>query len=734
MIAMRSLVILVLIIGLGEANSQVQITSVLEQQECDIAVALVSGSDTLVAGALGMVCYLRGSVLEPLAVPSPFSEITIGATTSNGFLLVESTGSILDVRSDRVVRLQLPDRAVGIGRYLDSLLVICSASMHIVNDDGQVVRSVSLALGSPIVAGGCSGNVVVLATKDAAAFVVNRMGEPKLIDRLDREIYTVVGDRELFYISGVGKTWVYSIAKNRLVSLSLAGSGLSKEIQDFATRFVFASDSTKGRVMMHLNPSVGNTQYSPVYACERVDTVLRVLHQYTKEDISSGYSFSAAIATVEGELVFGRYARCLKRSATTVQWRLNRSWSQALAVGREADVTAGAVVTFDSAMYSIDVRFRRSKLDSWSTVPLVKRISSRMNVTCLLTIHSDTAYVRLSDSLFVVPCKSGAAAEFRGLLPNGYSNLPMTIDSDAMILSSSWANSSAVSTDHGRTWNMFSGKLGILGGDGLLYSSASSKIFFRTLQKVIPDDPDTIDLKILAPRLISAIFPTAAGVLVFDRDNDRSLSELTHRVLKIENGVIMREDTFTMQSSDEILSGLPVLVGTYTVALLSPDGRRIYLLDPQTGGIHKKTYDLSAIDRYGVMFDASTRFSRSAHLSMVTTAWYIVDYDVDGVTSVNNEPSIQWVAIRNAYPNPTERVLNVTISSLPTADYLTWRIGLYRLDGSLAIDCKPYTAPWTITTTQQTISVPIHGLPSGMYYLASVNRGYAESKQIVVVR
>lgn len=734
MMTMRSLVILLLIIGLGEANSQVQITSVLEQQESDIAVALVSGSDTLVAGAFGMVCYLRGSVLEPLAVPSPFSDIISGATTSNGFLLVESAGSILDVRSDRVVRLQLPDRAVGIGRYLDSLLVICSASMHIVNDDGQVVRSVPLPLGSPIVAGGCSGNVVVLATKDAAAFVVNRMGEPKLIDRLDRAIYTVVGDRELFYISGVGKTWVYSIAKNRLVSLSLAGSGLSKEIQDFATRFVFASDSTKGRVMMHLNPSVGNTQYSPVYACERVDTVLRVLHQYTKEDISSGYSFSAAIATVEGELVFGRYARCLKRSATTVQWRLNQSWSQALAVGREADVTAGAVVTFDSAMYSIDVRFRRSKLDSWSTIPLVKRISNRMNVTCILTIHSDTAYVRLSDSLFVVPCKSGAVAEFRGLLPNGYSNLPMTIDSDAMILSSSWANSSAVSTDHGRTWNMFSGKLGILGGDRLLYSTSSSNIIVRTLQKATPDEPDTIDLKISATRSISAIFQTETGVLVFDRDNDRSLSELTQRILRIENGAIVREDTYTMQSDDDLLLGLPVIIGTDSAGLMSPDGRRVYLLDPKSGGIDLKSFDLYSIDRYGVMIHSFILPHHSSQLSIVTTSGYIIDYDLDAVTSVNDEPSIQWVAIRNAYPNPTELTLSVSISSLPTADYSSWRIGLFRLDGSLAVDCKPYTAPWSMTETTQTISVPITGLSQGVYVLASVNRGYAESRQIMIVR
>ena len=113
---------------------------------------------------------------------------------------------------------------------------------------------------------------------------------------------------------------------------------------------------------------------------------------------------------------------------------------------------------------------------------------------------------------------------------------------------------------------------------------------------------------------------------------------------------------------------------------------------------------------------------------------YIGLLDISTPTSVHDEPALQWVAIGNAYPNPTERVLHVAISSLPTADYPTWRLGLYRLDGSLAIDCKPYTAPWTMTTTQQTISVPIHGLPSGLYYLASVNRGYAESKQIVVVR
>ncbi|MBK7577036.1 MAG: hypothetical protein IPI24_06340 [Ignavibacteria bacterium] len=715
------------------AHSQIDVIGVLSPTDHDISLALAHQDDTLVAGALGMVCYVRGTQLAPLTVPKPLADIVAGVATSNGFMLVETSGTILVVQGNDVIRRRVPDHATGIGWVGDSLFILCRTSICVVDVQGFVKNVIPLGLPTTVIAGACSRSNVILATQDSSLYRFDELRDLRLIAKLESPVNNVIPDRELFHIATEYKALSYSLDKDSIVALSLLGSNLPAEVQTYASRYVFAVDSTRGRVLVHLNPRFGNTLYSPVYACDRVDTVLRVLYTYTVADIPSGYAYSSTLASDKGELVYGRNARCLERIDTSIRARFRESRSYVSAIGRHRNVVAGVISTIESNTQRIEIRYRRIETDSWTTKVVGHRNLRESAIECSMSVFNDSVYVRYDDSLFVVPCDSDGPAQFMGLLPNNVVSMPLQVEPALLVITSSWSNGSFVSTDRGKTWVLIKGRYAVTGGDGYIYSSTYSQVLRRRLVDVQTDRHDTLDIDIPSTHTIGGLFPTRTGVLVFDRDIDQSVPELTHRVLYVEDGTVVRELAF-VNSSPAMSLGLPVHIGHDSVGLFLGFGGILLLLDPTTGLVEKKEFDLSAINRYGVVFDGQTDVGNPTHLSMISTRGFIVEFDLSTPTSVQDDPNLQWVAIRNAYPNPAERVLNVTISSLPTADYATWRIGLYRLDGSLTVDCKPYTAPWTMNSTVQTISVPISGLPQGMYYLASVNRGYAESRQVVVVR
>ncbi len=715
------------------AQAQIDVIGVLSPTDHDISVALVRQEDTLVAGALGMVCYMRGTELAPLSVPKPLADIVAGAATSAGFMLVETSGDILVIQGDDVIRRRMPDRVTGIGWVGDSLFVLCRTSICVVDVEGNVKNVIPLALPSKVIAGACSRNNVLLATQDSSLYLFDEDRGVQFIAKLESPVNTVIPDRELFHITTEYTALSYSLDRDSVATLSLQGSNLPAEVQAFASRYVFAVDSTRGRVLVHLNPRFGNTLNSPVYACDRVDTVLSVLHAYTVADIPSGYAYSATLASDTGELIYGRNARCLERIDTAVRVRINESWSYVSAIGRHRNVVAGVISTIEGNTQRIQVRCRRNETDSWTTKVVGHRNLRESAIECSMSVFNDSVYVRYDDSLFVVPCDSDGPAQFMGLLPSNVVSMPLQVEPALLVITSSWSSGSFVSTDRGKTWGFVKGRYAVTGGDGYIYSSTYSQVLRRRLVDVKTDSHDTLKIDIPTSHTIGGLFPTRTGVLVFDRDIDQSVPELTHRILYVENGTVVRELAF-VDSSPAMSLGLPVHIGHDSVGLFLGFGGILLLLDPTTGLVAKKEFDLSAINRYGVVFDGQTDVGNPTHLSMISTRGFIVELDLSSPTSVDDDPNLQWVAIRNAFPNPTERVLNVTISSLPTADYTSWRFGLYRLDGSLAVDCKPYTAPWTMNSTMQTVSVPIGGLPQGMYYLASVSRGHSESRQIIVVR
>ncbi|MBK6759850.1 MAG: hypothetical protein IPG73_03935 [Ignavibacteria bacterium] len=263
------------------AHSQIDVIGVLSPTDHDISLALAHQDDTLVAGALGMVCYVRGTQLAPLTVPKPLADIVAGVATSNGFMLVETSGTILVVQGDDVIRRRVPDHATGIGWVGDSLFILCRTSICVVDVQGFVKNVIPLGLPTTVIAGACSRSNVILATQDSSLYRFDELRDLRLIAKLESPVNNVIPDRELFHIATEYKALSYSLDKDSIVALSLLGSNLPAEVQTYASRYVFAVDSTRGRVLVHLNPRFGNTLYSPVYACDRVDTVLRVLYTYT---------------------------------------------------------------------------------------------------------------------------------------------------------------------------------------------------------------------------------------------------------------------------------------------------------------------------------------------------------------------------------------------------------------------------------------------------------------------
>jgi hypothetical protein len=105
-----------------------------------------------------------------------------------------------------------------------------------------------------------------------------------------------------------------------------------------------------------------------------------------------------------------------------------------------------------------------------------------------------------------------------------------------------------------------------------------------------------------------------------------------------------------------------------------------------------------------------------------------------GTTSVDEESLLQWVALTACYPNPTSDNMTVQIRALPHADFTTWRIGVYSLDGSIVKDLKPHARQWSSADTAQDMHVPLNHIPQGVYLVVSSNRGYVECQHIAIVR
>ena len=723
--------ITVFICSCAELVAQIETRSLSHISERGLRVILAQGGDTIVAGDAGVVARLSNGRLSYLDVPGPESNIRAGFIVDSLCYLLESTGNILRVYQRNVVRVVMPERLVGFCEVGEDILAIGSHSFLRFNRELILQEKIPLGNEREFVLAEMDEEGSFGVTDDSTFCIIKHDGTVTSIKQLDETIERIHLDDDLVVASSSYSGFAFSRSRNREVSFKLQQAELDSIVAANGQYQVCASDRTSNRLLVHINPSFGNADRSPVYVCERSDTVLRVLHRYMPTDLNAGWTMSGMIALPSGELLCGDGGAILSRRGVNTSFDVPGT---RLVVGNmqkngsALSVLIGSIYNGKAKQYVRVYDSTWSELESVIREPAIDQLSRHSSHTS----NNSDAVLFTMDTLFFRSIGSEQSTNRIPYKPKHAQPAPQLIR--GLLISNSlnpFTRSIQVSSDSGRKWVTIPGNNVSEGGDGYVYSTYLGTIYrhrFGDSVKTI----DSINVELTPYESLTNLCRTSEGILAFVQDNDQKSLERTHRFVWIRSGLAVSTGTLTTTISYRVL--LPAVLP-----------RDILFVIAGFGGFHWTSIDSGETWQQD-SFDLRQLWPQSKNITQVhgldtkgrillgVYSGSIAQLSIDGLTSINEEPSIQWVAIRSAYPNPTEQVLNVTISSLPTADYLTWRLALYRLDGSLAIDCKPYTAPWTMTTTQQTISVPIHGLPSGMYYLASVNRGYAESKQIVVVR
>ncbi|MBK6290947.1 MAG: hypothetical protein IPF59_04205 [Ignavibacteria bacterium] len=722
---------ILLFIASSHSKAQVEVRSLLKPSERTFRVVLTNGVDTLIAGDDGLVGMYESSRLTYLTVPEPQSNIHSGVSVDSAFYLVETTGDVLVVKNGVVARVRSPERIVGLRPSDSGFLAIGMSAVLRLDQDLRVVEKIALPLSGSLVVADLGKSEAFGVADDSTLYAIGYDGTIDRIERVTETVERVFVADDMVIFTSPYQSYFYSRAQRRLVNLRLEQADIDPVVANNASRMIAAVDEHTNTLLVHLNPILGNTDRSPIFLCDREDTVLRVRFRYQPAQIKNGYAMSDFVASPTGEVLVGDDGTIIERVDTSCRVVMSCHFNPRGTMCRDergisvlgamdCGGETGHVVRFlDSAWRIQDVLIRESTI-------------AETNSMASHSAYKDLVVLFAMDSVFVRSVTSDVITK-RGRIPNGTS-APVALMTENVLLATSrleFVRNTQISHDTGVTWRSIKGNTATVGGDGNVYTMYRGTLYrYSVGDTVIFQDSLTVSLRTNEAML--DIVPTKGGVWIFVTDIDQKRSSRINRFICVRDGKVA--DTCSLVTEIPYRTLHAGVIGEDALFVVASYGGQYWFRPNRetdwTAGsftpwqIWPRSQNVVGV--YGT--------DKNGRVLLRLLGGSMALLHIDGATSVQDDPNLQWVAIRNAYPNPAERVLNVTISSLPTADYATWRFGLYRLDGSLAVDCKPYTAPWTMNSTVQTVSVPIAGLPQGMYYLASVNRGYAESRQVVVVR
>ncbi len=729
------LLVFLMLFGASAVLSQVEVRSFSKPSERDIRVVLTNGDDTLIAGHDGLVGWYSSLGVTYVDVPEPVSNIRTGVSADSVFYLVETSGAILRVTKKSIERVRPQEHVLGLAVADGGFMAICTRALIWLDADLNVTRTQYLDLPSPFVVGAVSSETGFAVTEDSLMYVVRPDGSVKQLERSDEFIQSIYVDDDIVTFSSDYFSYFYSQSRDREVGVALKDADVPSLVSANGKRFVGAVDRSTGRYLLQLNLPLANTNSSPIYVCEREDTTLTVLYRYSPTVISYASEACAILGSNDGELLFGLSGKVIHRTGIGLDWPAGKRIIETGATIMQGGRVARSVTEFDGGVAK---RFVRVFHDEGLEQEIVVRTQSADSFVQSFTMTWDGPSVVALNSDTVIRITVGAkpSVEVLGVVPQVPSSAePLVVGANIVANSRLWfLKTLPYSADSGRNWQRLPGNSMAIRGDGSAYTK-NGNVLYRFEPRDLSSVQDSLVIVLTKMEVISALVPAYDGVWAFIETVDESLPIVSHRLLHVRNGIVTVERLYSTELHR--VNYLVAEAGKDTLVVMPTVGKEYsYSTDQGVSWIRRNF----AVPQIWPTYPSIGRYYGRDSLGRVLIGlgfgeqYCIAAFSLSSPTSVQDDPNLQWVAIRNAFPNPTERVLNVTISSLPTADYATWRFGLYRLDGSLAVDCKPYAAPWTMNSTVQTVSVPIGGLPQGMYYLASVNRGYAESRQIVVVR
>ena len=705
------------------------------QSESAIQLSLHNGVDTLIAGDDGLVGWYSSAGMTYVDVPAPVSNIRTGVSADSVFYLVETSGSILRVTKKSIERVRHQEHVLGLAVVDGGFMAICTRALIWLDADLRVTRTQYLDLPSPFVVGAVSNESGFAVTEDSLMYVVRSDGSMKQLERSDEFTQSIYVDDDIVTFSSEYFSYFYSQSRDREVGVALKDADVPGLVSANGKRFVGAVDRSTGRYLLQLNLPLGNTNSSPIYVCEREDTTLTVLYRYSPTVLSYASEACAILGSSEGELLFGLSGKVVRRTGISLQWPFGKKIVESGAIALQGERMARSVLEIDVVVAERYVRVFSSGGIQHELVVGTQPADS-FERAFSMTWDGSSIIALNKDTLSRISLEAEPSVEILGVAPLVPSiSEPLLVGTNIVVNSRQLTlKSMHFSADTGRSWQRLPGNSMTIGGDGSAYTKSGS-VLYRFDPRDLSAVQDSLVLVLKQREVLTTLSMASDGIWALVETVDESLPIVSHRLLHVRNGIFTVERLYSTELHR--VNYLVAEAGKDTLVVMPTVGKEYsYSTDQGVSWIRRNF----AVPQIWPTYPSVGRYYGRDSLGRILIGlgsgeqYYIAAFSLSSPTSVDEDPNLQWVAIRNAYPNPAERVLNVTISSLPTADYATWRFGLYRLDGSLAVDCKPYTAPWTMNSTVQTISVPISGLPQGMYYLASVNRGYAESRQVVVVR
>jgi len=717
------LIVLMFLAGEQFTPAQTQIVPMLSYNEQSFTTVIVNKTDTIVAGHRSALGVLRNGELVQINVPGRAVDIIDGIALDGSIYLLDASGSVLAVRAGSVSRIEVDARVIGLGRYRDSLAIVTASSMFICDTTGAAVyertwsEAVSLRSGSVI------GDVVVGVTQTHAVVRI-RAGEVRVLDTIRGARERYVSSRDLLFISGSSGALCYSTTYDRTVMIDVQGAQVDDVIQRGSTKYITHSSVVSDTVMVSLNRPFGNRSQSPVLLCRISDTTLFVESVVTPSILATAELIESIHIVGRTFVGVGYNSRIVSYDGAVVRYPLGYQSVEIVQAAKARAGTACLVYTQHNDSVKGLLRMRSSSDRSFVELPLFD-LPSNLVPACSVVVGGQYVYLSRADTMYRVVIDDAKAKQ----TGTAMSVHDLVAFDDYLVYTASIAARSFISVDEGSVWHTVSGGKLTVGGDGRLYS----RVLGSGLRAVvIGDEADSVIVKLPVDQELVSLFPSSRGVVAVTAPPISATTQM---------------------SLTYIRTPIDVVVVTYRL----PASRRwdlssTVLLDDSTAAVFTETLDYYCVLSSDGMI--STPVSTDV-LTYLTAAPFVISMQLssDGnsvealsaqgdvihiplarTTSVDDEPILQWVAVQQCYPNPTAGDFTVRISALPTADYSSWRFALVSLDGDYVLDLKPTTKRWTNEVYTQDIPVRLGNLPQGRYLIVSSNRGYVESRQVVIVR
>ena len=717
------LIALLLLTTVRNVRAQPQIVPMLRSTEQNFTAVVVRGSDTLIAGDRSTLGVLRDGQLMLMNPPGPLVDIVDGIALNDKAFFLDAAGAVLIVEGDRITRMTPSAPALGMGLYRDSLALVCADRLLLCDTRGIVIRSEVWPDSIQFRSGSTIDNVIVGVTRDSLVVRV-REGDVKVIDstRSDYEQYT--RSSSLLFVTGEWGAVTYSLAHDRSVNLDLQGSKLEELLRMGGARYIAKSSTASDIVLLAINRPIGNGLRSPVYLCRVSDTTLTVDVTIQSAMLANAESIAALHITGQSFIGVGPSSMIMLYEDGGTRYPLGYRNTQVVQTAKGPAGEACLLHLYDKDSVKGLFRFRSSFDRPWMESQLF-HATSGSQPSCSLAVGEQYAYVSIDNVMY------RATPEIASIVPTGTATgiHDLTASGNFLVYTSALAARSFISSDEGRTWDTVRGGKLTVGGDGRLYSVIAGV----EVHSIAQDNPnDSTVTKLPNDAILSRLLRSTSGIVAVIVPLATSANEVS--LIRLSVGRQIADVTYRLPVSNRWDLVSLALVGDSGAVIADESFDyfcHLFADGTQSTPIATSMANHLAYPPALVWLGLS---SDSTYLEAFSNTADAIRVPLRGTTSVDEESLLQWVALTACYPNPTSDNMTVQIRALPHADFTTWRIGVYSLDGSIVKDLKPHALQWSSADTAQDIHVSLNHIPQGVYLVVSSNRGYVECQHIAIVR